>query len=60
MQQLTHTQAVRFMNQVDSHSVNRWGTTILDIFIRSPVRQTRSNARLKSKKVAMVHRGWDD
>ena len=33
---------------------------ILDIFIRSFVRQTRSYARLKSKNVAMVRRCWAD
>ena len=60
MEQLTRTLAVRFMNQEDRHSVKRHGAPIFDIFIRCPVRQTRSYARLKSKKVAMVRRRWVD
>ena len=36
-----HTLAVRFMSQEDNHSVYRRKTSIFDIFIRSPVRQTQ-------------------
>ena len=60
MEHFTRTLALRSMNQAYSHSVKRWGTPIFDIFIRSPVRHTRSYARLKSKKVAMVHWRWAD
>ena len=54
MEPFTRTLVVRLMNQEDSHSVKRRGMPIFDIFIRSPVRQTRSYALLKSKKEAMV------
>ena len=52
MEAFANNLAVRSMNQEDGHSAMRWGTTIFDIFIRSPVRLTRSYDRLKSKKVA--------
>ena len=60
MEPITRTLAAQFMSHGDGHSLKRRGTPIFDIFIRSPVRQTRSYARLKSKKVAMVRRRWVD
>ena len=60
MDPFTRTLAVRFMNQDDSHYVKRRGTPAFDIFMRSPVRQTRSHARLKSKKVATLRLRWVD
>ena len=56
----TRTLAALFMNHEDSHSVKRRRTHIFEIFITSPVLKTRSYARLKSKKVAMVRRRWAD
>ena len=60
MEPFTLTLAALLTNQEDNHSVKRRETTIFDIFIRSPVRKTRSYARLKSKKVAIVRRRWID
>ena len=60
MEPFTHTPAVRFAKQEDSQTVMRRSSPIFYIFIRSPVLQTRSYARIKSKKVAMVHRRRDD
>ena len=52
--------SVRFVNDVDSHSVMRRGTPIVGIFTKSSVRHIRSDARLKSKKVAVMRRCWVD
>ena len=60
MEPFTPTLAVRFMNKVDSHSVNLRGTPNSYIFIRSPVGQELSYARLRLKKVAMVRQRLAD
>ena len=59
MEPFTRIMAVQSMNQEDSQC-EATGNAHFDIFTRSPVRQTRSYPRLKSKNVAIVRGRWVD